>query len=166
MPDLPERVSAEMCIRDRIYRQVKGLPQEEPEQTAGAQMKAAEQTADTANPSQSDAGNSYGTAPASGTDTEAQPQSSTPKPWEEFARQQQEREDSFFSGDTQQPGDAPVSYTHLDVYKRQVCTKRNYGGKAFYTSGFFIEGADIIRAFQLGHACFDVGGSFFDAGVV
>lgn len=79
----------------RIYRQVKGLPQEEQEQTAGAQMKAAEQTADTANPSQSDSGNSYGTAPASGTDTEAQPQSSTPKPWEEFARQQQEREDSF-----------------------------------------------------------------------
>ena len=77
----------------QIYRQAKGLPQEEPEQTAGAQMKAAEQTADTANPSQSDAGNSYGTAPASGTDTEAQPQSSTPKPWEEFARQQQERED-------------------------------------------------------------------------
>ena len=31
--------------------QVKGLPQEKPEQTAGAQMKAAEQTADTANPS-------------------------------------------------------------------------------------------------------------------
>ena len=89
----------------QIYRQAKGLPQEEPEQTAGAQMKAAEQTADTANPSQSDAGNSYGTAPASGTDTEAQPQSSTPKPWEEFARQQQEREDSFFSGDTQQPAD-------------------------------------------------------------
>ena len=89
----------------QIYRQAKGLPQEEPEQTAGAQMKAAEQTADTANPSQSDSGNSYGTAPASGTDTEAQPQSSTPKPWEEFARQQQEREDSFFSGDTQQPGD-------------------------------------------------------------
>lgn len=69
----------------RIYRQVKGLPQEEPEQTAGAQMKAAEQTADAENPSQSDSGNSYGTAPASGTDTEAQPQSSTPKPWEEFA---------------------------------------------------------------------------------
>ena len=89
----------------RIYRQAKGLPQEEPEQTAGAQMKAAEQTADAENPSQSDAGNSYGTAPASGTDTEAQPQSSTPKPWEEFARQQQEREDSFFSGDTQQPAD-------------------------------------------------------------
>ena len=55
----------------QIYRQAKGLPQEEPEQTAGAQMKAAEQTADTANPSQSDSGNSYGTAPASGTDTEA-----------------------------------------------------------------------------------------------
>ena len=72
----------------QIYRQAKGLPQEEPEQTDGAQMKAAEQTADTANPSQSDSGNSYGTAPASGTDTEAQPQSSTPKPWEEFARQQ------------------------------------------------------------------------------
>ena len=89
----------------QIYRQAKGLPQEEPEQTDGAQMKAAEQTADTANPSQSDSGNSYGTAPASGTDTEAQPQSSTPKPWEEFARQQQEREDSFFSGDTQQPAD-------------------------------------------------------------
>ena len=89
----------------QIYRQAKGLPQEEPEQTAGAQMKAAEQTADAENPSQSDAGNSYGTAPASGTDTEAQPQSSTPKPWEEFARQQQEREDSFFSGDTQQPAD-------------------------------------------------------------
>ena len=34
----------------QIYRQAKGLPQEEPEQTAGAQMKAAEQTADTANP--------------------------------------------------------------------------------------------------------------------
>ena len=72
---------------------------------SGAQMKAAEQTADTANPSQSASGNSYDTAPASGTDTEAQPQSSTPKPWEEFARQQQEREDSFFSGDTQQPAD-------------------------------------------------------------
>ena len=49
----------------QIYRQAKGLPQEEPEQTDGAQMKAAEQTADAENPSQSDSGNSYGTAPAS-----------------------------------------------------------------------------------------------------
>ena len=103
----------------QIYRQAKGLPQEEPEQTAGAQMKAAEQTADTANPSQSDAGNSYGTAPASGTDTEAQPQSSTPKPWEEFARQQQEREDSFFSGDTQQPGDAQQPADPSDAEQSQ-----------------------------------------------
>ena len=103
----------------QIYRQAKGLPQEEPEQTAGAQMKAAEQTADTANPSQSDAGNSYGTAPASGTDTEAQPQSSTPKPWEEFARQQQEREDSFFSGDTQQPGDAQQPADPSDTEQSQ-----------------------------------------------
>ena len=97
----------------RIYRQVKGLPQEEPEQTAGAQMKAAEQTADAENPSQSDAGNSYGT------DTEAQPQSSTPKPWEEFARQQQEREDSFFSGDTQQPGDAQQPADPSDAEQSQ-----------------------------------------------
>ena len=103
----------------QIYRQAKGLPQEEPEQTAGAQMKAAEQTADTANPSQSDSGNSYGTAPASGTDTEAQPQSSTPKPWEEFARQQQEREDSFFSGDTQQPGDAQQPADPSDTEQSQ-----------------------------------------------
>ena len=103
----------------RIYRQAKGLPQEEPEQTAGAQMKAAEQTADTANPSQSDSGNSYGTAPASGTDTEAQPQSSTPKPWEEFARQQQEREDSFFSGDAQQPGDTQQPADPSDAEQSQ-----------------------------------------------
>ena len=103
----------------QIYRQAKGLPQEEPEQTAGAQMKAAEQTADTANPSQSDSGNSYGTAPASGTDTAAQPQSSTPKPWEEFARQQQEREDSFFSGDTQQPGDAQQPADPSDTEQSQ-----------------------------------------------
>lgn len=103
----------------RIYRQVKGLPQEEPEQTAGAQMKAAEQTADTANPSQSDAGNSYGTAPALGTDTETQPQSSTPKPWEEFARQQQEREDSFFSGDAQQPGDTQQPADPSDAEQSQ-----------------------------------------------
>ena len=103
----------------RIYRQAKGLPQEEPEQTAGAQMKAAEQTADAENPSQSDAGNSYGTAPASGTDTEAQPQSSTPKPWEEFARQQQEREDSFFSGDAQQPGDTQQPADTSDAEQSQ-----------------------------------------------
>lgn len=103
----------------QIYREAKGLPQEEPEQTAGAQMKAAEQTADAENPSQSDAGNSYGTAPASGTDTEAQPQSSTPKPWEEFARQQQEREDSFFSGDTQQPGDAQQPADPSDAEQSQ-----------------------------------------------
>lgn len=103
----------------RIYRQVKGLPQEEPEQTAGAQMKAAEQTADAENPSQSDSGNSYGTAPASGTDTAAQLQSSTPKPWEEFARQQQEREDSFFSGDTQQPGDAQQPADPSDAEQSQ-----------------------------------------------
>ena len=103
----------------RIYRQAKGLPQEEPEQTAGAQMKAAEQTADTANPSQSDAGNSYGTAPALGTDTETQPQSSTPKPWEEFARQQQEREDSFFSGDAQQPEDTQQPADPSDAEQSQ-----------------------------------------------
>ena len=103
----------------RIYRQAKGLPQEEPEQTAGAQMKAAEQTADAENPSQSDAGNSYGTAPASGTDTAAQPQSSTPKPWEEFARQQQEREDSFFSGDAQQPGDTQQPADPSDAEQSQ-----------------------------------------------
>lgn len=103
----------------RIYRQVKGLPQEEPEQTAGAQMKAAEQTADTANPSQSASGNSYDTAPASGTDTAAQPQSSTPKPWEEFARQQQEREDSFFSGDAQQPGDTQQPADPSDAEQSQ-----------------------------------------------
>ena len=103
----------------RIYRQVKGLPQEEPEQTAGAQMKAAEQTADTANPSQSDSGNSYDTASASGTDTAAQPQSSTPKPWEEFARQQQEREDSFFSGDAQQPGDTQQPADPSDAEQSQ-----------------------------------------------
>ena len=103
----------------RIYRQAKGLPQEEPEQTAGAQMKAAEQTADAENPSQSDAGNSYGTAPASGTDTAAQPQSSTPKPWEEFARQQQEREDSFFSGDAQQPEDTQQPADPSDAEQSQ-----------------------------------------------
>ena len=103
----------------RIYRQAKGLPQEEPEQTDGAQMKAAEQTADAENPSQSDAGNSYGTAPASGTDPEAQPQSSTPKPWEEFARQQQEREDSFFSGDAQQPGDTQQPADPSDAEQSQ-----------------------------------------------
>ena len=107
----------------RIYRQVKGLPQEEPEQTAGAQMKAAEQTADAENPSQSDSGNSYGTAPASGTDTAAQLQSSTPKPWEEFARQQQEREDSFFSGDTQQPGDAQQPAAPSDAEQSQELDK-------------------------------------------
>ena len=85
----------------RIYRQVKGLPQEEPEQTAGAQMKAAEQTADTANPSQSASGNSYDTAPASG------------------ARQQQEREDSFFSGDAQQPGDTQQPADPSDAEQSQ-----------------------------------------------
>ena len=49
----------------------------------------------------------------------AQPQSSTPKPWEEFARQQQEREDSFFSGDTQQPGDAQQPADPSDTEQSQ-----------------------------------------------
>ena len=59
----------------RIYREIKGLPQEEEAKTEQASPKAEE-------------------AGSAGTG-----QTSEPKPWEEFSRQQAQREDSFFGGD-------------------------------------------------------------------
>lgn len=59
----------------RIYREIKGLPQEEEAKTEQASPKAEE-------------------AGSAGTE-----QTSEPKPWEEFSRQQAQREDSFFGGD-------------------------------------------------------------------
>lgn len=59
----------------RIYREIKGLPQEEEAKTEQASPKIEE---------------------AGSTGTE---QTSEPKPWEEFSRQQAQREDSFFGGD-------------------------------------------------------------------
>lgn len=59
----------------RIYQEIKGLPQEEEPKTEQASPKAEE-------------------AGSAGTE-----QTSEPKPWEEFSRQQAQREDSFFGGD-------------------------------------------------------------------
>lgn len=89
----------------RIYREIKGLPQEEETkegETAakGADAKTMEASAGNGAAQEAAQDNGAGDSSAAGQpDGAAKQEPPVWKPWEEFSRQQAQREDSFFGGD-------------------------------------------------------------------